>query len=863
MADLADKIDDLICSFEGGGDTTMDTVAMLMFGWMVFGLFVLGIGKFIYAKYIRGGNWKGSNAVPPVTTTASVIDDHSVKSTTVKELRSAVSSGGAYVPPTPPVRKRIGSTKRGSSVGPVKNASKVSPVTLPPPATGPDPEAVHWVNQVFAWLHLDPVTLNELLGVWVQSLNESTRKSVAEAGVGVEFVRILPETHAPTLTNIFAECDSRDDITITCDCDATPALQLKAFRQKGEKVEVSHYRVNVNRFRARLNIVCVTEKLLADVKCDGWPEIKVSLAPVGSIKNNLDEQQLQDVIIDIIATALRMSNVHLNLGMYPDFPRFGRHQVHQPGLSLPVHYDSMLTAPYSGPVAGGRAPGGRRLLVKVIKAVGLGARQGCQEPYCVVEMDEPAQKYQTSVKKDTDSPVWDEHFLFDVSPNTAELLFEVYDRGGLPQNSASRTGTFMGLGIVGVEELLINPSQRQVISLQSRPYEGDPVSGTLTAEFLFIEGADIPAFGGTPYKLKETLKTTSPSGAVITTTKTVFANAGEHQLSNGGERVTESALKELELRNRGQPTQTDKSTLIIHSVQRQGPRQLVKVEQGKNGRWHEVDQSGFGLQSPQQVALQQQQQQQQLQLQQQQQQQLNSTQRVGPDGDHLTAEERGRSRRKKRDFFGTIKRRLNRSKVRSKSVDPGDHENRDQSPSALSRSISADRAHDGSQHSSGYLTVPGLRADSTRSSLSEASGISGASTRTYINEASNLVLETLENGIHKYYLVPLSLAQKTKWKKKGTKLHIFNDHTFIAKHLTGGTVCQICAKTVARRIGKQGYECRDCLLKCHKQCHVKVDTTCPNSNIQNIELCHMSVQSPQLIRQVLTRQSSRKLKKNN
>lgn len=33
-----------------------------------------------------------------------------------------------------------------------------------------------------------------------------------QAGVGVELVRILPETHAPILTNIFAECDSRDDI---------------------------------------------------------------------------------------------------------------------------------------------------------------------------------------------------------------------------------------------------------------------------------------------------------------------------------------------------------------------------------------------------------------------------------------------------------------------------------------------------------------------------------------------------------------------------------------------------------------------------------------------------------------------------
>lgn len=86
------------------------------------------------------------------------------------------------------------------------------------------------------------------------------------------------------------------------------------------------------------------------------------------------------------------------------------------------------------------------------------------------------------------------------------------------------------------------------------------------------------------------------------------------------------------------------------------------------------------------------------------------------------------------------------------------------------------------------LSVPGGRQPdetSRRSSLSEASGLSSASTRTYINEASTLVLETIENGIKKHYLVPLSLAQKSKWKKKGTKLHIFNDHTFIARHLSG------------------------------------------------------------------------------
>ncbi|KAG8304887.1 C2 domain-containing protein 2 [Homalodisca vitripennis] len=348
--------------------------------------------------------------------------------------------------------------------------------------------------------------------------------------------------------------------TITCDCEATPALQLKVFRQKGEKVEVSHYRVNVNRFRARLSIFCITEKLLADVKCDGWPDIKVSLAQVGAIKNNMDESQLQEVITEIVTVALRNTEVHFNLSQYPTCPRLNRY-VPPPSHLLPVHYDSLLNSSHSMSINSKTAD--KRLLVKVVKAVGLGCKKGVQEPFCIVELDEPPQKNQTSLKKDTDSPVWDEHFLFDISGHTSEILFEVYDR-------AQGENKFLGLAIVGVEELLINPSQRQTISLQSRPYQEDTVSGMLTLEFLFIEGADLPQMGDKPFKLKETLKSVSPSGKTVTTTKTVFAKPGpttEH-LTNGGDGVTDSALRDLELRNKGPPTQTSKSTLIIHSVQR-------------------------------------------------------------------------------------------------------------------------------------------------------------------------------------------------------------------------------------------------------------------------------------------------------
>jgi hypothetical protein len=56
------------------------------------------------------------------------------------------------------------------------------------------------------------------------------------------------------------------------------------------------------------------------------------------------------------------------------------------------------------------------------------------------------------------------------------------------------------------------------------------------------------------------------------------------------------------------------------------------------------------------------------------------------------------------------------------------------------------------------LAVPGLggEIDSTRSSLSEVSAISNASTKTYLDEASTLVLESTENGIKKYFLTQIT-----------------------------------------------------------------------------------------------------------
>lgn len=57
------------------------------------------------------------------------------------------------------------------------------------------------------------------------------------------------------------------------DCECTPVLQLKAFRQKAGKVETSHYKATVSRFRGRLTIKMDYYKLFGDLRTEGYPEV--------------------------------------------------------------------------------------------------------------------------------------------------------------------------------------------------------------------------------------------------------------------------------------------------------------------------------------------------------------------------------------------------------------------------------------------------------------------------------------------------------------------------------------------------------------------------------------------------------------
>ncbi|XP_017146921.1 uncharacterized protein LOC108158777 isoform X5 [Drosophila miranda] len=938
--DLADQIDDYICSFEGLGDLTMDSLAIFIFLWAVLALFSVWLCKLLYRKYLNkektpsAANSRQSSVAPgaaalalggsskpekrlseprDMLATKSKVEDLSKPLTGASAGRGRSSasplSGGAAGAAGP--RRRV---VRQSSTGPENRKKRY----VPPPSNvvGPETSSVTWTSQVFRWLYSDLVIVNELLMSWVIAINDSLRKSVEEHGVAVEVVRVLPDSPAPGLNNIFCNCDETNpaDMLITFDCDAMPVLQVKTFRQKSGKVETSHYKVTVSRFRARMAIPMNYNSLKGEMRVEGYPDVRIAMNSVGAIKAmDQDEQQLQTVISDILTTALRETVYPVDFSIYSTCPR-----AEVEPLDLPHNMEHHLGG--VGLRDSQHMVSGRRLLVKIVKGEGL---RDAHDPYVVIEMDEPAQKNQTGTQRGS-RPYWDEHFLFELSPQSAEILFEVYDHPVI----ASDPPKFLGLGLVGIDELAVGPASTQLLQLQPRPYETQPVAGAITVDFVFIEGVGIPA-GARPQRLKEALRLSTPA-------------INEH-IRNGAD-LADAAVRALQdgaLSATGNGGQPSKSTLIIHSVQRNsGNPNAFKVELNKDGRIFEspteLDQAvaqAFERAASEAAAAKAEQLQLELELDPGTEVQplasgggsgephnetgngsgtanedstaefgqpnaasspigsgyhnnnnlngssglagngsgngngngssningggysMNSLPRNGAHLGHLQADEgmdvlddRGRS--KKRNFFGTLKKRLSRSKTRTLSADQPNSNHKSLSATNSNYANTTTTSTGLPRTATGTLNGPrmgigsAITDHSRRSSISESSAISGfssASNKTYVHEASTLVLETSENGVKSHFIVPLAIAQRPRWRRKGTKLHIYNAHTFIAKHLSGsGLQCSICMKSIPRRPGKQGYECRDCQLICHKQCHIRAPQACPNPTVLSMELTNIS-----------------------
>ncbi|XP_071111308.1 phospholipid transfer protein C2CD2L-like isoform X7 [Haliotis cracherodii] len=230
--------------------------------------------------------------------------------------------------------------------------------------------------------------------------------------------------------------------------------------------------------------------------------------------------------------------------------------VHSPpkseALFVPIEasqYQSAFQTPVSQatdvPPKPPRSTADKRLLVKVIKANGVGAKEigglnflGSVNPVVLLLMDDPIQNHSTSVVRNASNPFWDESFLFDVTQHSNELRFEVFDKTKQPGED------FLGETTVYMSDLRLTPSSRQILALQSRPGNMDSISGSLTVEFLFMDSAEAEMMMGmssapnsqvSPKRRIETERTITPGddrGVVPTIESSPTEEGGDIAVTN-------------------------------------------------------------------------------------------------------------------------------------------------------------------------------------------------------------------------------------------------------------------------------------------------------------------------------------------
>ncbi|XP_058986472.1 uncharacterized protein LOC101900611 isoform X16 [Musca domestica] len=370
--DLADQIDDYICTFEGLGDITMDSLAMFIFIWAVLALFLVWLCKFLYQKYMvkekpaSASNSRQSSVAPGgsgIKTEKRLSEPRDIlaSKSEIKDLLGKPSAGGGGVgggrgrTPGPGGIGGVGGSLgmgggagarrrvvRQSSTGPENRKKRY----VPPPSNvvGPETTSVTWTSQVFRWLYSDLVIVNELLMAWVIALNDTLRKNTDEQqGISVEIVRVLPDSPPPALSNIFCNADELNpaDMLITFDCDAMPVLQVKAFRQKSGKVETSHYKLTVSRFRARIANAMNYNTLKGDMRVEGFPDIRISMNSVGAIKPmDQEETQVQAAISEMMTRALRETVYPVDFSIYTTCPRAEVEPIDLPVI-YPMPYETV------------------------------------------------------------------------------------------------------------------------------------------------------------------------------------------------------------------------------------------------------------------------------------------------------------------------------------------------------------------------------------------------------------------------------------------------------------------------------------------------------------------------------------------
>ncbi|NXQ38205.1 C2CD2 protein, partial [Catharus fuscescens] len=160
-----------------------------------------------------------------------------------------------------------------------------------------------------------------------------------------------------------------------------------------------------------------------------------------------------------------------------------------------------------------------RLLVRNIEVKLSDLRAaGSTDLVCIVQLNDPMQKFSSSVAKNAAHPFWKEEFIFELSAKSKALQLQVVEDGKLDSPLSGKV-------TVPLDLFRKQPSGQHSFALsRARESSSEPELGSVSAEFSFIEPSELKARQVSSPVLATKIekdRTVMPCGTVVTTVTAV------------------------------------------------------------------------------------------------------------------------------------------------------------------------------------------------------------------------------------------------------------------------------------------------------------------------------------------------------
>ncbi|KAL2310361.1 hypothetical protein Nmel_002011 [Mimus melanotis] len=144
---------------------------------------------------------------------------------------------------------------------------------------------------------------------------------------------------------------------------------------------------------------------------------------------------------------------------------------------------------------------------------------GSTDLVCIVQLNDPMQKFSSSVAKNAAHPFWKEEFIFELSAKSKALQLQIAEDGKLDSPLSGKV-------TVPLDLFRKQPSGQHSFALSSgaRESSSEPGLGSISAEFSFIEPSELKARQVSSPVLATKIekdRTVMPCGTVVTTVTAV------------------------------------------------------------------------------------------------------------------------------------------------------------------------------------------------------------------------------------------------------------------------------------------------------------------------------------------------------